>query len=113
VQIKKERTVEVTIEEGWYSEQEMVSELHWNKNLGSKLCFRAVNMSVWVITIMMGCKIHIPPNAQEKNPGSNCCVRENAFLRKARFYSPSNIIQRMLVCKWFGFIILGFLLEAQ
>ena len=47
VRIKKERTVEVTIEEGWYSEQEMVSELHWTKNLGY-IFFGAANMLVLV-----------------------------------------------------------------
>ena len=106
VRIKKERTVEVTIEEGWYSEQEMVSELHWTKNLGYIyfLCSKYVSLGT-----IMGSKIDKPSNAQETNPGSNCCMRENAFLCQARFHSPF-ISQCMLVCNvlvspsWLSFL---------
>ena len=58
---------------------------------------------------IMGGKIDKPSNAQETNPGSNCCMRENAFLCQARFHSPF-ISQCMLVCNvlvspsWLSFL---------
>ncbi|CAK8995134.1 unnamed protein product [Durusdinium trenchii] len=37
--IRREKTVELIVDEAWYSEAEMESELHWSKNLPQRFMY--------------------------------------------------------------------------